>query len=473
MAKKTEPSKYAAALQYLQQMRDRATQFINTPGTARPDEYQERFGLPGDAMPSLAQRGQAATEFGRGTTRLPFRMLGTPVDLSALGMAAAGYPTDTPVGGSDWMIDQAARAGLAYPRTDNAMETMGDVAASFVNPVGPATRIGTTIEKGVEYAKSIPGFESLGRPGRNRSMAEAQGAATRAAGGTPALIGTPTEPLSIAGRPYVPSPYKKAIKTAESYASRKNIPYEPPKVFRKVIPERATKIAAAYDEMPHAPNDPKVKAAYDAMIDETLDQWNEIKKTGLKIEFIRPDMPDPYAKNPRAAIMDVRDNNHLWVFPTESGFGGTKSADIDISGNPLLRKTGEVIDGVPATANDIFRIVHDYFGHLKYGHGFRADGEENAWRAHLAMYSPLARKAVTSETRGQNSWVNYGPYGEQNRKASAADTQYAPQKTGLLPDWVMEEGLADEFYPDKPLRLPPTKIAAGLTLYGQGQQERK
>jgi hypothetical protein len=225
--------------------------------------------------------------------------------------------------------------------------------------------------------------------------------------------------------------------------------------------------------MLHAPNDPKVKAAYDAMIDETLDQWNEIKKSGLKVEFIRPDMQDPYAKSPRAAIMDVRDNNHLWVFPTESGFGGTKSADVDISGNPLLRKTGEVIDGVPVTANDIFRIVHDYFGHIKYGHGFRADGEENAWRAHSAMYSPLARKAMTSETRGQNSWVNYGPYGEQNRTASGADTQYAPQKTGLLPDWVIEEGLADEFYPETPLRLPPTKIAAGLTLYGQGQQERK
>ena len=470
---KPAPSRYAAALDYLQRMRDRATQFINTPGTARPDEYQERFGMAGDAVPSIAQTGQAAAAFGRGTTRLPFRMLGTPVDLSALGMAAAGYPTDTPVGGSDWMIDQAARAGLAYPRTDNAMEAIGDVAASFVNPVGPATRIGTTIERGAEYAKSIPGFESLGRPGRNRSMAEAQRAATRAAGGTPALIGTPTESLSVAGRPYVSGPTKKAVKAAESYASRRETSYAPPKTFRKVIPERATKIADAYDAMPHTPNDPKVKAAYDAMIDETLDQWNEIKKSGLKVEFIRPDMPDPYAKNPRAAIMDVRDNNHLWVLPTESGFGGTKSADVDISGNPLLRKTGEVIDGVPVTANDIFRIVHDYFGHIKYGHGFRADGEENAWRAHSAMYSPLARKAMTSETRGQNSWVNYGPYGEQNRKASAADTQYAPQKTGLLPDWVIEEGLADEFYPETPIRLPPTKIAAGLTAYGEARKERK
>jgi len=467
------PSRVAAALNYLQRMRDRAAQLVNTPVVARPDEYQERFGLPGDPMPSAQTVAQGAAAFGRGATRMPYRMLGAPVDIAALGMAAAGYPTETPVGGSDWMIDQAARAGLAYPRTDNAMEAIGDVASSFVNPAGPATRIGTTIERGAEYAKSIPGLQSLGRAGGNRGMAEAQRAAARAAGGTPALIGTPAEPLAVAGRPYVAGPVKKAVKAAENYAARNALPYQPPKTFKKVNPERATRIAAAYDEMPHAPDDPKVKAAYNAMIDETLDQWNEIKKTGLKVEFIRPDMPDPYAKSPRLAIMDVRDNNHLWVFPTESGFGGSESAHVDISGNPLLRKTGEVIDGVPVTANDIFRIVHDYFGHIKYGHGFRADGEENAWRAHSAMYSPLARKAMTSETRGQNSWVNFGPYGKQNKTASGADTQYAPQKTGLLPDWVIEEGLADDPYPETQLRLPPTKIAAGLTAYGETKRERK
>jgi hypothetical protein len=49
------------------------------------------------------------------------------------------------------------------------------------------------------------------------------------------------------------------------------------------------------------------------------------------------------------------------------------------------------------------------------------------------MYSDEARPAMTTETRGQNSWVNFGPHGEANRKASAADTIYADQKVGLLP----------------------------------------
>jgi hypothetical protein len=54
------------------------------------------------------------------------------------------------------------------------------------------------------------------------------------------------------------------------------------------------------------------------------------------------------------------------------------------------------------------------------------------------MYSPEAQKALTSETRGQNSWVNYGPKGEANR-ANPAATTYADQKAGILPEWTRED----------------------------------
>jgi hypothetical protein len=56
------------------------------------------------------------------------------------------------------------------------------------------------------------------------------------------------------------------------------------------------------------------------------------------------------------------------------------------------------------------------------------------------MFSDLARPAMTNETRGQNSWVNFGPYGATNRTANGADTHFAPQKIGLLPEWVVNEG---------------------------------
>ena len=63
--------------------------------------------------------------------------------------------------------------------------------------------------------------------------------------------------------------------------------------------DRATRIAAEYDKMKNDPQDPEVKAAYDAMIHEYMGQWRAAMKTGLKVEFIPEGAPDPYAKSPR------------------------------------------------------------------------------------------------------------------------------------------------------------------------------
>ena len=66
----------------------------------------------------------------------------------------------------------------------------------------------------------------------------------------------------------------------------------------------------------------------------------------------------------------------------------------------------------PATGlsqNEMFRAVHDYMGHVVPGSMFGAPGEEVAYAAHAQTLSPLAQLALLSETRGQNSWVNYSP----------------------------------------------------------------
>lgn len=236
--------------------------------------------------------------------------------------------------------------------------------------------------------------------------------------------------------------FQPAVEAAQAYMARAGLQYTPPKTFARVDPDRARRIADEYDRMPHDPGNPEVRAAYDAMIAETVAQYRAILDTGLQIEFIDyAKTGDPYAASPRLAIQDVIENNHLWVFSTADGFGSNEAFTPDQ--NPLLRDTGFAISGKPALANDLFRVVHDYFGHIKNGVGFRADGEENAWRAHSAMYSPLARRAMTSETRGQNSWVNFGPQAGKNKGASAANTVYADQKTGLLPEWVSTEGAED------------------------------
>lgn len=207
--------------------------------------------------------------------------------------------------------------------------------------------------------------------------------------------------------------------------------------------KKAVKIADAYEAMKDAPNSLKVRKAYKALAKETYDQYKIIEKAGYKIEPWKG-KGEPY-KNSEEMVDDVLKNKHLYFFTTESGFG-TGAA----SNHPLLQKTGIKINDYELVYNDLFRAVHDIFGHAKIGNKFNAFGEENAWRTHSQMYSDDARRALTSETRGQNSWVNYGPQmrGADGKLLRPGDKGYltpperafAEQKTGLLPDeFVFED----------------------------------
>lgn len=250
--------------------------------------------------------------------------------------------------------------------------------------------------------------------------------------------------VQVDGKSVTFGPHQPAHAAARAYMEKAGLPYNPPTKYAKVDRARAERIAGAFEAMKHDPQNPVVKAAYAQMIKETTAQYEALMATGLKVEFIDyAKQGDPYG-NPRNAILDVVNNNHMWVFSTRDGFGTDDGHEEGwVANNPLLGATPFEISGKPALANDLFRVVHDYFGHIKDGVGFRADGEENAWRSHSAMYSPLARRAMTTETRGQNSWLNFGPHGEANRTAKTADTHFADQKIGLLPQWAVDDGAAD------------------------------
>lgn len=254
------------------------------------------------------------------------------------------------------------------------------------------------------------------------------------------LKGLP-ETVTIPGHgPVKVERHQPARDAAVAYMASKGMRDRHPTYVEPVNPERSMRIADAFEAMEHAPNDPKVMEAYEAMAQETLEQYEFVLQTGLEVEFADPRMPDPYEASPRLAIEDVKNNNHLWVFPTDTGYGMAAFTAEEIAENPMLRLTDYEISGRPARVNDIFRIVHDYFGHIQEGNGFRANGEETAWRIHGAMYSNKALPAVTSETRGQNSWLNYGPHGEANRTASTENTVFAEQKIGIMEDWTWKEG---------------------------------
>jgi len=231
---------------------------------------------------------------------------------------------------------------------------------------------------------------------------------------------------------------QRLVDIAKDYSTNKGLIYNLQTKYAELDPIRAKNLAKAYEEMVNNPNNPAVKKSYDALINETLAQYEALRRKGYKFDFM-PESGDIYG-NPRNAINDLVTNKHLSVFPTQQGFGGASAAKAS-EANPMLMRTGEKWNGQDVTANDLFRAVHDVFGHAKHGVGFRATGEENAFQSHAKMFSPEALPALASETRGQNSWVNFGPYAQKNINANPLLTEYAEQKTGLLPDWAWKEGL--------------------------------
>jgi hypothetical protein len=177
--------------------------------------------------------------------------------------------------------------------------------------------------------------------------------------------------------------------------------------------------------------------AYELLIAELMSQWKYVVKSGLKVEPYLG-TGEPY-KSSTELFRDVNDNNHMWFFLTQNGFGSASE-----SRHPLLAKSGVILQGTELVYNDIFRIVHDYFGHCIYGFQFGLKGETNAWQSHLAMFvSRGARLAITNETQGQTSFYQAGKHlrrsdGTLPKRGESdfvpyADRPFAEQRVQILP----------------------------------------
>ena len=260
----------------------------------------------------------------------------------------------------------------------------------------------------------------------------------------------------LEGAPTVPGingPDPQIVGVAEKYAADNGIDLKRQSEYVEVDEQRAKRIADAYEQMADNPQDPKVKEAYQDLINQTIAQYQALVDAGYKFWFMDLNIPsnEEYASTPYNALRDLRQNKEMGVFPTTDGYGEGDITQAQIDANPLLSDTGIKwpVGGIngemkPVLANDLFRAVHDAFGHGLEGAGFRARGEENAWQAHVRLFTGPAVGAITSETRGQNSWLNYGPNGETNRTAKVEDTIFAEQKIGLMPVWTWSEGRAGD-----------------------------
>ena len=196
-------------------------------------------------------------------------------------------------------------------------------------------------------------------------------------------------------------------------------------------------IANAYDKMLHDPNNPAVKESYNALINETNAQFNELKKNGLRIDAIEDDS-NPY-QTADDLHNDLKKNNHIYYYPTKKGFG---SGNKKFGDHPLLTESTSTYKGKKLLNNDVFRIVHDINGHNLANSDFSPEGEHNAFLQHRKMYSPLANKALFSETAAQGNWVSWNKKsGASNRKLTKEgrinELVFADQKAGILSDDIV------------------------------------
>lgn len=204
--------------------------------------------------------------------------------------------------------------------------------------------------------------------------------------------------------------------------------------------------ATTYDEL--------TQAAYQQMAKETGQQFQALEGSGVKLSF-DPTGEKAY-KSSKEMLEDALQNKRLTVF-----------------------QGGEPHPGLSKEANEQFRAVHDYFGHGTTGSSFGPKGEELAYGAHSQMYSPLARLAAATETRGQNSLVSYSGMNEEliNKMNQLKVQREQLIKSGGDPTAINDElvklGQQWKYAPQKPLILPPEQIDINYQGFSVGGAAKK
>lgn len=178
----------------------------------------------------------------------------------------------------------------------------------------------------------------------------------------------------------------------------------------RLDPVEGEAIAKAYTSAPRM--EERAFAAYAAFSRETVRHYQfligrvEFGGLGVAVRFVDDD-PYPDAES----MADEARGRRLRVFASAA------------SGNPHpYLSDGE---------NDMFRAVHDAFGHAASGRGFDPHGEEAAWLKHGAMYTPAARRVLATEIRGQTCAMVFHHGGER----------FPEQKAALLPRRFSERRL--------------------------------
>ncbi|MFD7094676.1 hypothetical protein [Streptomyces xanthophaeus] len=204
-------------------------------------------------------------------------------------------------------------------------------------------------------------------------------------------------------------------------------------------------IADWYASAPDSAEDPETRRQYEILKLETGQQFEAMRRAGV---HIRPWLEggQPY-KSSAHLWREVVNSGTLYVYLTSLGHGESGSTP-DAVAHPMVEPSEYVIDGVRFAHNDVFRAVHDFFGHIARGNPFTAHGEHLAAWDHSHMYPADCHPVLLSETVSQICWFYYGPHLRDSRGRIPSpgsedyvpprDRPYSPQKTTPLPHELMD-----------------------------------
>ncbi|MBF6129684.1 crotonobetainyl-CoA--carnitine CoA-transferase [Nocardia brasiliensis] len=185
------------------------------------------------------------------------------------------------------------------------------------------------------------------------------------------------------------------------------------------------RVAAYFDQAPRLAYDPPLARRYDRFKRENLQQYAVVADAGIAVRpWPAPGQPYRSSAELRAS---VRTRGELYVYLTSAGHGPGPDKEF----HPLLEPSGIVVEGVELCHNDVFRVVHDVFGHVMSGHGFSARGEFGAAFCHMGMYSASVHPVLFTEQVAQICWYFFGPYADERR--------YPPQKVFQFPRRYLTE----------------------------------
>lgn len=217
----------------------------------------------------------------------------------------------------------------------------------------------------------------------------------------------------------------------------------------RVDEEFCIEVGRYYDRAPNQMEDGSLRDAYALLKKEIVQQYEAIGAAGYRI------VPwvfagQPY-RNAEHVAEQVCKSKTLHIYLTKNGHGpdrhGSESGWHDT--HPMREPSHIEINGERLLYNDLFRAIHDFFGHICYQCSFQPEGELRATFVHFQMFSEELHPILFTEMIGQICWFFFGPHllDENGHIRNRGDAGYIPppkrpyaqQKTFQYPPHYLEK----------------------------------